>query len=111
MMNAGQSLADLIEFGTKAIDALEQHGIHPILYGSLAYLAHTNDESQGVHDIDFLISAADRQRLGELLAGLPSIMIEPTSYHSTKVRRGSGRGIRSRRCDHSPEGRGLRSEA
>jgi hypothetical protein len=83
----GSSFADLLAFGRLIADRCGGIAGEPLVYGSLAYVAHTQDWSLGLNDIDFLVPEASFPGLLALLRADPELTCEETTYHSIKVRK------------------------
>lgn len=84
-----KSLHELLSFGAELMVHCMAHNIHPIVYGSLAYVVHTGDSDMVVHDIDFLIPLGTFGELIAIVQDMPDCVYEETNYRSIKVYRGS----------------------
>jgi hypothetical protein len=60
-------------------------GCEPIVYGSLAVIAHTRNEALDLNDVDFLAPETLFSALAARCAG--SAIASVTNYHSLKIRR------------------------
>lgn len=76
---------EIFQFASNVLSKIEAEGIRPITYGSLAYLAYTNDNSIEVSDIDFLVPEEQFNKLIHILKNSTDIKIETTNYHSLKL--------------------------
>lgn len=74
----------LIDFGKECQAICKEHGIEPVIYGSVAYLFYTKDHSIDVNDIDFLVPESAFDVLGNQFTKL-KLKHETTTYHSLKV--------------------------
>jgi len=77
--------AALLAFGREMIGLSQSLGFDPVVYGSLAYLAHTGDQGAVIADIDLLVGKAAFPRLIAGIADDPTLRCEPTTYNSLKV--------------------------
>lgn len=79
-----QHLDHLLSFGDEVYKLCRANNIFPIVYGSLAYIFYTHDETIAINDIDLLVSESVFDKLKELLATIPGTSCETTDYHSVK---------------------------
>ncbi len=75
----------VLVFGAQILEMCRELSITPVVYGSLAYFAHTQDESLPVNDIDFLVPETVFDHLIEKLSELKGIKFEKKPYHSIEV--------------------------
>lgn len=78
----------VLAFGREVLNMCAELSITPIVYGSLAYFAHTKDESLPVNDIDFLVSEASFDDLMEKLDAMEGVRYEKMPYHSIEAFKG-----------------------
>ncbi len=76
---------EILQFASNVLSKIEAEGIRPITYGSLGYLAYTNDNSIEVSDVDFLVPEEQFNKLIHILKNSTDIKIETTNYHSLKL--------------------------
>jgi len=74
----------LESFANEANKLCRKNGISPIVYGSLAYIFYTRDETIAINDVDFLVSENDFEKITRLLTAIPGTTYETTDYHSIK---------------------------
>lgn len=77
-----QALIGFLKDLLKICDGLK---IAPVVYGSLAYAMHTQDESVDINDIDLLVPEVSFPKLIEKIADTGFLKFEETTYHSLKV--------------------------
>ena len=80
-----KTLSSLIPFGKELLQYCGEINLLLIVYGSLAYLFHTNDKDIAINDIDFLIPKNRFSDLIEMVKGHPELRYEETTYNSIKV--------------------------
>lgn len=83
-----EKFKEVLTFGKQILDICNKLDIQPVVYGSLAYFAHTQDESLPVNDIDFLVPEASFERLMKELDVLVGIRYEKMPYHSIECFKG-----------------------
>lgn len=79
-----QHLDRLLAFGDEVSKICRANNIHPVVYGSLAYIFYTHDETAAINDIDFLVDEGVFEKLMELFGAMPGVSCETTDYHSVK---------------------------
>jgi len=57
----------LLKFGEEIVQICKDVGFEPIVYGSLAYFAYTNDCNVKINDIDFLIPKKSYMQIMKIL--------------------------------------------
>lgn len=75
----------LLLFADESNRLCRENSIKPVVYGSLAYIFHTRDESISINDVDFLIAEKLFSVVSALLNAIPGTSIETTTYHSIKL--------------------------
>jgi hypothetical protein len=80
-----EQFQNVLAFGKEILDVCKELSITPIVYGSLAYFLHTNDETLPVNDIDFLVPEAVFQALTEKIGRLEGVKYEKKPFHSIEV--------------------------
>lgn len=75
----------VLAFGDEILQLCSELSITPIVYGSLAYFAHTKDESLPVNDIDFLVPEKFFDQLLKKLSEMKGVTFEKMPYHSIEV--------------------------
>jgi len=79
-----QYFHQLLSFGDEVNKLCLVNNIRPIVYGSLAYIFYTHDETIAINDIDFLVDENTFEKLTELLSTISGTSCETTDYHSIK---------------------------
>ncbi len=80
-----EQFQSVLAFGKEILDLCGELSITPIVYGSLAYFAHTNDDSLPVNDIDFLVPETSFDALILKLSKMEGLTYEKMPYHSIEV--------------------------
>lgn len=80
-----QQIIKLLTFGDELTKGCEKINIHPVVYGSLAYLFYTQNHDAHINDIDLLISKENFQKIISLIQSKPNLRYEETTYNSIKV--------------------------
>ena len=88
MSSPATGAGGLLAFGREIASLVAPIGGEPLVYGSLAFIAHTGDWSFGIADIDFLVPNAVLLGVLEACRRDASLVCEETDYHTVKVRRG-----------------------
>ena len=57
----------LLKFGEEIVEICEEIDVKPIVYGSLAYFAHTQDSNVKINDIDFLVPKKSYKKIMKIL--------------------------------------------
>ena len=84
-----ESFKAVITFGKEVLAVLKKVGVQEIIvYGSLAYFAHTEDESLPVNDIDFLLDENYFEQLIPELEKLKDVRVDVKPYHSIELYKG-----------------------
>ncbi|MDP2213227.1 hypothetical protein [Phenylobacterium sp.] len=78
-------LGKLINFAGELFELFREIETTTLVYGSLAYVYHTDDSSIAVNDIDMLVPESILPKLIDLIDKGPAFEYELTSYHSLKV--------------------------
>ena len=81
--------AALLAFAASTADVCRSLGPEPLVYGSLAYVAHTGDRSLGLNDVDFLAPEILFADLAAYCLSRTVLSHELTTYHSLKVLKGN----------------------
>jgi len=85
-----QELKPLLSLAINLQKICVRLGTWPIIYGSVAYSVHTNDWSNGVNDVDFLVKEALFDGLADAVSrDVPDAQCEITTYHSLKILKNS----------------------
>jgi hypothetical protein len=71
----------LLSFGMDIIGICRQIGIEPVVYGSLAYIVHTDDKVE-MNDIDMLVPENYFQEIIDGVKEIPGLTYKKTDYHS-----------------------------
>jgi hypothetical protein len=79
---------ELLTFGRAIATQVAPISGEPLVYGSLAFVAHTGDWALGIADIDFLVPDAVLPGVLETCRRDAGLVCEATDYHTVKVRRG-----------------------
>jgi hypothetical protein len=82
----GDHFQRLMAFAREVLDACDEAGVEPVLDGSLAVFAYTQDPSMEVHDVDFSCSESVFPRLCRAL-NERGIHCEIRSWHVLQARR------------------------
>ena len=77
----------LLSFGMDIIGICRQIGIEPVVYGSLAYIVHTNDKIE-MNDIDILVPEKNFQEIINKAKKISGITYKETDYHSIILSKG-----------------------
>lgn len=83
-----EKFKEVLAFGKQILEICTTLNVQPIVYGSLAYFAHTQDESLPVNDIDFLVPEEFFDDLMKELDGLEGVRYEKMPYHSIECFKG-----------------------
>jgi hypothetical protein len=75
----------VLAFGSEILGVCRELSITPVVYGSLAYFSHTQDESLPVNDIDLLVPEATFDALQKKLSQLKGVKFERKPYHSIEA--------------------------
>jgi hypothetical protein len=80
--------ADLLAFGSELVSACAKCDLNPLVYGSVAVMFHTKDESVTTQDIDFLIPKSRFPDVINFVRSDPRLRFEETTYNSLRVFKG-----------------------
>lgn len=75
----------LVNFGRKVADVCKTTGVEPVAYGSLAYLAYTQDENYVADDIDFLVSETHFDNIAHALTAAGIEYARSQEWHSILI--------------------------
>jgi len=80
-----EQFAKLLSFLKVVFDMCDKLEIKPIVYGSLAYAMHTEDENIRINDVDLLVPESLFPKFIELIDKSEELSYEETDYHCLKV--------------------------
>jgi hypothetical protein len=83
-----EKFREVLVFAKQILDICNKIDIQPLVYGSLACFAHTEDVTLPVNDIDFLVPEASFDDLMKELDGLEGVRYEKMPYHSIECFKG-----------------------
>lgn len=83
-----ESFKRLLKFAKKVLEICERHSVSPIVYGGLAYFAHTRDQSLPVQDLDLLVPEEAFSDLVLELKNIDGVTFVQQPWHSIEVSKG-----------------------
>jgi hypothetical protein len=75
----------LFAFAGFVVSQCKLEGVHPVVYGSLAYSYYLPDDRGPINDVDFLVDEQCFQAIAAISSAIPGAICQPTDYHSMKL--------------------------
>lgn len=76
---------NILSFAEQILAICKELRVTPIVYGSLAYFFHTEDETLPVNDIDFLVPESSFAALMDGISKIKGVKYQKMPYHSIEV--------------------------